>query len=222
MIAQVTELTGSKNGIKIQVSWLKGRILSSTPKGGMRTEDRMDSKTKQSHRTGSETNMEGLHCAQHAVVPGALTEGQRLGLGLGHGFCAGPTFSGFSLFLPHQHNGLYFFHLIMIHRSSHQHFKQHYCCPIYLSFPKPSRYRAGLWEFVYLQHQSSQQLWGAKRNSLSGGLEGKVTWESASLHEEQLSASDLPGPVSWDVSTRAADCGPASSVKWEAVSLGFI
>lgn len=175
MITQVTELTGSKSGIKIQVSWLKGRILSSTPQGGMRTEDGMDRKTKQGHRTGSGTNMEGLHRAQHTVVPGALTEGQRSGLGLGHGFCAGPTFSGFSLFLPHKHNGLYFFHLIRTHRSSHQHPKRHYCCPIYLSLPGPSRYGAGLWEVVCLQHQSCQQLCRAKRNSLRGGLEGRVT-----------------------------------------------
>lgn len=36
---QVTKLTGSKNGIKIQVFWIEGRILSSAPLGGMRTED---------------------------------------------------------------------------------------------------------------------------------------------------------------------------------------
>lgn len=83
MIAQVTELTGSKNGIKIQVSWLKGRILSSTPQGGMRTEDGMDSKTKQGHRTGSGTNMEGLHREQHTMVPWGPDWGSEVRPGFG-------------------------------------------------------------------------------------------------------------------------------------------
>lgn len=118
----------------------------------MRTEDGMDRKTEQGHRTGSGTNMEGLYHAQHTLVPGALAEGQRLGLDWGHGVCAGPTFSEFPPFLPHKHNGLCFFHLIRIHHSSYQHSKKHYCSPTHLSLPGPSRYGAGLWEVVYLQH----------------------------------------------------------------------
>lgn len=53
MITQVTELAGRKSGIKIQVSWFKGRILSFTLQGGMRTAEEMDRKTKPGHGAGS-------------------------------------------------------------------------------------------------------------------------------------------------------------------------
>lgn len=39
MFVHVTELTGCKNAIKIQVFWLEGRILFSILQAGMRTED---------------------------------------------------------------------------------------------------------------------------------------------------------------------------------------
>lgn len=130
---QVTKLTGSKNGIKIQVFWIEGRILSSAPLGGMRTEDGQQGQggsenIRLQRPTWNDELALGLRCAIYNMVPGALCGGSEVGPR--DGFCAGRTFPGHSLFLPHEHNRL--FPSSGDIRSSHQHLKQYFCYPVYL------------------------------------------------------------------------------------------
>lgn len=108
MIAQVIEATGSKDGIKSRSLGLRGRILSSTPQGGMKTEDgQEDWRGPENIRLQASTQKGklalSLHCMKCNKVPWNLAlRGQRLGLQMGHGFCAELAFPG--LFLPYDHN----------------------------------------------------------------------------------------------------------------------
>lgn len=108
MIVQVIEANGSKDGIKSRSLGLGGRILSSTHQGGMRTEDGQEDwrgpeniRLQASTRKGKPAL--SLHRVKCNKVPWNLAlRSQRLGLQMGHGFCAELAFPG--LFLPHEHN----------------------------------------------------------------------------------------------------------------------